>query len=489
MSTERGASASAGKVRRVDLFIAGAWVRGGAGTRDVIGPAAEEPVAAVALADGKDVGAAVAGAAESSRLWSATAPTERGAILARAAALVRDRLEDLALALTLEQGKTLAESRGELGRAAETLAWNGEEAGRIEGTLLQGRSPGSTRRLVPRPVGIVAAFTAWNFPAVLVARKVGAALAAGCPVVLKAAEEAPMTAAGLVRCLIDAGLPRGVLSLVFGDPPAVARRLIEAPEIAAVSFTGSTRVGREIAALAAPGLKRCVLELGGHAATIVCADANVDHAVATTIPYKFTSAGQSCVAPSRFYVERARYDAFVERFTAAARAITVGDGRDPDVRMGPVANARRLQAMTAFTDDALRRGGRLLCGGRRLERRGYFFEPTVLADVPDEAAVMNDEPFGPIAPIAPFDAIDEAIERANRVPYGFAGYVFTESLGTASRIVEGLRAGNIGVNQMAPSLPDAPIGGLGHSGLGYEGGRRGIDAFLHDTLVSQTATG
>lgn len=470
----------------VELFVGGAWRAGAAGTAPVIDPATEAAVARVALAGPDDADAAVTAAAGAFRTWAAMPARERGHVLIHAARLVRERIAPLAAGLTAEQGKTLAESRVELERAADTLAWNGEEAGRLAGTVLPGWAARSTRVVEPRPLGVVAAFTAWNFPAVLVARKLGAALAAGCTVVLKAAEEAPMTAAGIVRCLADAGAPPGTVNLVFGDPPATARRLIGAADVAAVTFTGSTLVGREIAGLAAVGLKPCVLELGGHAPAIVGADADVDRAIALTLPAKFASAGQSCVAPSRFYVHRSIYGRFVEDFAAAARAVTVGDGRAAGTRMGPVANPRRIEAMARLTADAAGHGARLVAGGSRVGNRGYFFAPTVLADVPDAAQVMTEEPFGPIAPIAPFDDVDEVLTRANRLPLAFAAYVFTGSASLSARLVSGLKAGNIGVNQMAPSLPDAPVGGLADSGLGYEGGRRGIEAFTHLTLVSTT---
>jgi succinate-semialdehyde dehydrogenase/glutarate-semialdehyde dehydrogenase len=472
--------------KTVELFIGGAWRPGAAGTAPVVDPASEAETARVALAGEADVDAAVAAAAASWRDYAAMPARERGRVLVRAADLVRERIKTLAARLTAEQGKTLAESHAELERAADTLAWNGEEAGRLSGTTLPGWAPGSTRVVEPRPLGVVAAITAWNFPAVLVARKLGAALAAGCTVVLKAAEEAPMTAAGLVRCLADAGLPSGAANLVFGDPPMVARRLIGAPDVAAVTFTGSARVGREIAALAAAGLKPCVLELGGHAPVIVCADADIERALGLTLPAKFASAGQSCVAPSRFYVHGSHYDQFVDRFAEAARAVAVGDGRDPATRMGPLANARRLAAMDRLVTDATARGARLVQGGSRLGNRGFFFAPTVLADVPEDAHVMNEEPFGPIAPIASFEEVDEVLARANRLPFAFAAYVFTDTASIAARLAGGLSAGNIGVNQMAPSLPDAPIGGRRDSGVGYEGGRRGLEAFVHHTLVSTT---
>lgn len=481
MSAERGPAQ-----QPVSLFINGAWQMGAAGLREVIDPATEAPMGAVSLAATAQVDDAVAAAAAAAPAWGRMSPMDRGAILVRAAGLLRDRLEATARLLTLEQGKTLAESRGEITRAIETLAWNGEEAPRIEGMVVAGRVAGTIRRRLPVPIGVVAAFAAWNFPAVLAARKLGAALAAGCPVVLKAAEEAPYTAAAIVDCLAQAGAPAGTVNLLFGDPPAVAARLLAAPAVRKVTFTGSTRIGKELARLAAPDLKRCTFELGGHAPVILCADGDVDAAVAATIPFKFTSAGQSCIAPSRFYLHRSRYAEFVDKFGAAARTIVIGDGLDPATKMGPVANERRLAAMTAFTKDARQHGAAVLLGGKRAARPGWFWEPTVLADVPEAARVMNDEPFGPIAPMTAFDDLDEALGHANRLPYGFAAYAFTASLKTADYVAARLDAGNIGINQMCPSLPDMPIGGVKDSGYGYEGGRAGIEEFLQFRLVSQS---
>jgi succinate-semialdehyde dehydrogenase/glutarate-semialdehyde dehydrogenase len=470
----------------VELFIGGQWKPGEAGTRPVINPASEAAMGHVSLASPAQLDAAIAAAVTARSPWRNAAPADRGGVLLRAAALLGSRLDGLARQLTLEQGKTLAESRGELTRAIETLAWNGEEAARIAGSSAPGRTPGSTRRRQPVPIGVVAAFTAWNFPAVLVTRKLGAALAAGCTVVLKAAEEAPFTAAAVVAALAEARLPAGVVNLVFGDPPSVARHLLAAPAIRKVTFTGSTAVGKEMARLAAADLKRCTFELGGHAPVILAADGDVDSAVAATLAFKFASAGQSCIAPSRFYLQRRRYAEFLEKFTAGARAIVVGDGLDPASKMGPLANPRRLAAMERYSEDARRHGAAVVLGGNRLTRAGWFWAPTVLGDVVDEASVMNEEPFGPIAAMAPFDDLDEAIARANRLAYGFAAYAYTSSLKTAEYVAERLEAGNVGINQMCPALPDMPTGGTGDSGYGYEGGREGIEEFLHFKLVSQS---
>lgn len=474
-------------MRHIELFIDGAWRAGrGGAPLPVINPATERAVAHLAVAGPEDLDDALAAAASGLERWRRVPPVERGAVLAAAAAHIRASTAEWARELTEEQGKTLAESAGEISRAIETFEWNAAEAGRIEGRVIAGRQAGQQRFLLPQPVGVVAAFTAWNFPAVLVARKLAAALAAGCAVILKAAEEAPSIAARIVGALAGAGLPAGAVNLVFGDPRAISRHLLASPVVRKLTFTGSTAVGRELARLAADDLKRCTFELGGHAPVILAEDADLEAAVTATLPYKFATAGQSCVAPSRFYIHESLYPRFLDRFIEGARAITVAEGTEQGARMGPLANARRLAAMERLTTDAEARGARLLLGGRRLPRAGYFFPPTVLADVPEEAAVMNEEPFGPIAPCAPFRDLDEAYTRANRLRYGFAAYLFTRSLKTAAEAGERLSAGNIGINQMSPSLPDAPIGGLMDSGYGYEGGREGLAEFLHVRLVNQT---
>jgi succinate-semialdehyde dehydrogenase/glutarate-semialdehyde dehydrogenase len=471
------------------LSVDGKRRSGGAGQLAVVDPSTGAQIGTVACADRADVAEALRAARAAFPAWSTTRASSRGAILKRAAALLTDRADAVAALLMTEAGKTRAEARGEVGRAIETLQWNGEEAGRIQGRIIAGAADGSQRYSLPTPLGVVAAFTAWNFPAVLGARKLGAALAAGCTVVLKAAEIAPATAAALVDVLIEAGLPDGAVNLVFGDPPAIAEQLLSSPAVKATTFTGSTAVGRQLAALAAPRLIRCVFELGGHAPVIVCEDADVDAVVAITEPAKFGSAGQSCVAPSRYIVHRSIYPQLVDALARRARSLTLGPGSDPATTMGPVAHQGRVDAMVTLTDDAVSRGARLVTGGRQAPRDGFFFEPTVLAEVPADAAIMTEEPFGPIAAVVAFDDFDEAIAIANATTYGFAAYVFTDSLTRREQAVRELDASNIGINQLAPSLPDAPLGGIAASGLGYEGGTEGILSFMQLRLLSQSAAG
>ena len=478
---------SADGVGDVELLVDGAWREGGAGRLEVVDPSTERAAGSVSLAGDGDLDSALAAAERAFPDWAATPAHERGAVLRRASELVGERAPAIARMLSTEAGKLPGEAAAEVARAAETLRWTGEEAGRVEGRAIAGRAPGSERTSYPLPVGVVAAFSAWNFPAFLAARKLAAALAAGCTVVYKAAEETPRTAAEIVRAIADAGAPAGVVNLVFGDPPAVSERLIAAPAVQAVTFTGSTAVGRVIAQLAARGPKRCVLELGGHAPVVVCEDGDVELAVGSTLAAKFGSAGQSCVAPSRFLVHASRYDEFAERFTAAAAALQVAAPDEDGGQMGPVISARRVEAMERLCDDAVAAGARVLCGGRRLARAGYFWPPTVLADVPAGAAIMREEPFGPLAPLSPFGELDDAIARANGTPYAFAAYLFTDSRRARARALRGLHATNVGINQMAPSMPDAPLGGMRASGYGYEGGRDGIQAFQHLRLVSESA--
>lgn len=474
--------------RDAQLFVAGAW-RDGAGWLDVVDPSTEERAGRVALAAPADVDEAVRAASAAFPAWAATPGHERGAVLARAAAQLEARADEAIGGLMREAGKTRADATGEVRRAADTLRWAGEEAGRVDGQLLQGLARDARRLLIPTPLGVVAAFTAWNFPAFLTARKVASALAAGCTVVLKPSERAPSAALAVVRALADAGVPAGALDVVFGEPRVVAAQLLGARAVRAVTFTGSTAVGREIAQLAAPDLKRCVLELGGHAPVIVAEDADLDLALRSLVPAKYGSAGQSCLAPSRVFVHERRYEEFVDGYARAARALRVGNPEtDPAVQMGPVISAERLGVMARLTADALARGARVVCGGERAGERGFFWSPTVVADVPDDAELMREEPFGPISAVASFGSLEDAIRRANATGYAFGAYVFTGSLRTREVVLRDLRASNIGINQMAPSLPDAPLGGMLDSGYGYEGGAEGIRAFQHLRLVSETGS-
>lgn len=471
-----------------DLLIDGIWTVGEAGRLDNVDPGSAEVIGQVTMAGGEQIDAAIDAADAAFSAWSTLPAADRGAVLRRAADLLAERVETAAATLLLETGKTEADARGEIGRCIDTLRWNGEQATRIQAVSHQGILPGSRRHSVPTPLGVVAVITAWNFPAVLASRKLGAALAAGCTVVFKASEFAPATSRLVVEALIEAGLPHGVVNLVFGDPAMVSARLTGSPTIKALTFTGSTAVGKLLAAQAAPNLIRTVMELGGHAPVVVMDDADIDHVVATTAPAKFGSAGQSCVAPSRYYVHEALYVEFVEKLTAKAASYVVGHGTDQAVTMGAVAHQGRVDALRRLVEDARAKGGRVTTGGRALARRGYYFEPTIVADLPldSDAELLREEPFGPVATVSSFTSVDEAVEAANTAPYSFAAYVFTNSLKAKDTLTAALNASNIGVNQLAPSLPDVPLGGLGNSGYGYEGGLEGILAFTQLRLVSES---
>jgi succinate-semialdehyde dehydrogenase/glutarate-semialdehyde dehydrogenase len=338
---------------------------------------------------------------------------------------------------------------------------------------------------VQEPVGIVAAFTPWNFPVLTPARKMGGALAAGCSLILKASEETPGACVEMVRCFADAGLPAGVLNLVFGVPAEVSEHLLAKDAVRKISFTGSIPVGKHLAALAAKGMKRTTMELGGHSPVVVFADADAEKAADTIAAFKYRNAGQVCISPTRFYVQEDAYKKFLARFTDYAKGIKLGDGLEKGITMGPMANARRIDAMESFVADARSRGGNVVTGGKRHSNQGFFYEPTIVTEVPDDSKVMTQEPFGPIAPIVTFKTFDEVVERANSLPYGLAAYAFTSSNATAAAIGEAIESGMVGVNSVAVSTPETPFGGVKESGHGSEGGIEGLGAYLNTKFISQ----
>ena len=459
------------------LFINGSWKIGeGRDLFPVVDPASGATIGEVPMASPADLDEALEAADQGFKLWRAAPAEQRGAVLKKAAALLRERAEPIARLLTLEQGKPLTEARAEVLSSAQYFEWCGEEATRIYGRTLM--RPTGQRALVTRqPIGPVAAFSPWNFPVYLMAKKLGQALAVGCSVVAKPPEETPGCTGALMRCLADAGLPAGVAQLVHGVPDAVSRHLLASPVIRKVSFTGSVPVGRHLMRLAADGLKRVTMELGGHAPVLVFADCALDKTLDLVVPQKFRNAGQVCVSPTRFYVQEPIYDRFVAGFAERAKAVTTGHGLSADTRMGPLANARRPGAIAALVDDAAAKGARVLAGGHR-GADGFFFEPTLLADVPDSADIMANEPFGPVAVTAPFSTLDDAVEKANRLPFGLAAFAFTEGLRTANLLGDAIEAGMVGINTFAISTPDAPFGGVKDSGFGSEGGIEGMDGYL-----------
>jgi succinate-semialdehyde dehydrogenase/glutarate-semialdehyde dehydrogenase len=468
----------------VRMHIAGEWCQGGTGaTSPITNPATGEVIGQVPLATAGDLDRALAAADAGFRTWRATPIARRTAILHAAADLLTERAGEVGRIMTLEQGKPLAEAAGEARRVAGTLRWHAEDARRAYGRIIPSE-PGTLLTVRREPIGPVAAFTPWNFPAGGPMRKISSALAAGCSIVIKASEETPATAAALVECFADAGLPAGVLNLVFGEPAEVSSHLIASPVVRLVAFTGSVPVGRALAAAAGRAMKPSLMELGGHAPVLVCADADPVTAARRAARAKFANAGQVCTSPSRFLVHESLIDAFTDAFTAAAEAVVTGDGLAEGTTMGPLANERRLAAMERLTADAVRHGAKLLTGGERLDRPGWFFPPTVLRDVPPDAEVLREEPFGPIAPIVPFTGLDDALAVANSLPYGLAAYGFTRSAATAERLSDGLEAGILSLNHCGGSVHEAPSGGVKDSGYGREGGPEALDAYLVTKRVS-----
>jgi succinate-semialdehyde dehydrogenase/glutarate-semialdehyde dehydrogenase len=465
--------------RTLSLHIEGRWhAAGSAGWRAVVDPATGEAIGRLPLAGAEEVDAAADAAARGHASWRRCSALQRCAVLQRAAGLLRERARSIAATLTAEQGKPIAEALREATLSADIVDFQAEEAKRLYGRTVAPRADEVLSHTVMRqPIGPVAAFTAWNFPVNLPARKLAAALAAGCSVVLKPAEETPGSAVALVDCLLDAGLPDNVVQLLFGDPALVSSRLIAHPAIAKVSLTGSVAVGRSLAEQCARHDKRFSGELGGHAPVIVAADADVDAVLKLSVPAKFRNAGQVCASPIRFFVARPLYERFVDGFVAGARALKLGPGADPATQMGPLAHERRLAEMQRFVEDAQARGAHIACGGRRVDRPGWFFEPTVITGAPPASRVMQDEPFGPIAAIAPFDTLDEAIARANALPYALGAYGFTRDLGVAHRLGDELDAGMVGINHYGVSQPELPFGGRKASGDGVEMGAEGPLAY------------
>ena len=458
------------------MFIDGSWRTGeGRDEFTVVNPATGGGIGQLPLATAGDLDEALAAAERAFPLWRATDTDGRAAILRKAGALLRERVEEIARLLTQEQGKPLAEARGEVFEAAQMFDWYAEEIRRDYGRLLV-RPAGQRAMVIHQPVGVVATFTPWNFPLYLLAKKVAAAVAAGCAVISKPPEETPASTGAMARALFDAGLPKGVFQLVHGVPDMVSRHLIASPIVRKVSFTGSVPVGKHLMHLAADGVKRLTLELGGHAPVLIFDDCDLDKTLDMVVAQKFRNAGQVCVSPTRFYVQEAIYDAFVKGFGERTAKVVTGDGLVDSTKMGPLANARRPGAIGALVEDARRRGARVIAGGEPVEG-GFFFQPTLLADVPVDADIMNHEPFGPVAVTRPFRDFDEAIEQANRLPYGLAAFAFTENGRRANLLGDALDAGMVGINSFAISSADAPFGGVKDSGFGSEGGKEGLETY------------
>jgi succinate-semialdehyde dehydrogenase/glutarate-semialdehyde dehydrogenase len=470
----------------INLYVAGEWrPASSGGTRPVVNPANEEEIGTIADASADDLDKALSAAQHGFSVWRNTGSWDRAAKLRKVAELIRERVETIAAIMSLETGKPVAEAKGETGAAADQFEWYSEETKRIYGQTIEARTADGRMAVIYQPVGVVAAFSAWNFPALLPARKIAAALAAGCSIIIKPAGESPGSCAELVRACHDAGIPEGVVNLVTGNSSMIAEHLIKSPVVRKVSVTGSVPVGKQILHLAADGVKKVSMELGGHGPVIVFEDADPEKAAETCAATKFRNCGQVCISPSRFYVHESSYATFSARFAEVAKSIKVGDGLDPDTQMGPMANPRGLETAKAMVADAVARGAQILAGGAAPSdrNRGYFFEPTVLGNVPDDAMIMTEEPFGPVAPLTTFTDYDEVMARANSLPFGLAGYIFSNSLGTATRAYEDLEVGMVGVNEMLLATAEAPFGGIKESGMGREGGALGIHDYLEPKYV------
>ena len=474
----------------VHLFIDGAWCKGSGGrTMPILNPATGAPMANLARAEIADLDRALAAADRGFKQWRKVSAFERYKIMRKAAELLRARADGIARLMSMENGKPLADARMETLAGADMIDWFAEEGRRAYGRIVPSRAEGIQQLVFKEPVGPVAAFTPWNFPLNQVVRKLSGALAAGCSIIVKPPEETPASPAQLVQAFADAGVPAGVINLVYGVPSEISEYLIPHPLIRKITFTGSTPVGKQLAALAGLHMKRVTMELGGHAPAIVFEDADVERAAKLLASAKFRNAGQVCVSPTRLLVQETVYDRFVANFVAAARALKVGHGVDAGVQMGPLANQRRLIAMEAFVADALEQGAKLATGGHRMTGPGYdggfFFEPTVLTDVPLTARIMNEEPFGPVAPLIRFKDFDGVVAEANRLPWGLAAYAYTSSLKTASAIGAAFESGMVSINHHGLALPEIPFGGVKDSGYGSEGGSEAIEAYLNTKMITQ----
>jgi succinate-semialdehyde dehydrogenase/glutarate-semialdehyde dehydrogenase len=430
-----------------------------------------------------DLDDALAAAEKGFAVWRNTSPAKRAQIILKAAALIRERVNEMALAMTLEQGKPIEQARLEILRGCDIIEWDATEGLRLYGRVIPGE-PGMRHTVLRQPIGPVAAFSPWNFPMSSPARKVAGALSSGCSIVLKASEETPAGAVQLVRAFHDAGLPAGVLNLVFGNPVEISEYLIAQTRIRLVTFTGSVPVGKHLAEMAGRYMKPAIMELGGHAPVIVCDDVDPVATAGTSVIGKSRNAGQVCVAPTRFFVQESIYEQFAQSFAERATQLKVGNGLDPSIQMGPLANARRIDAMETLVADAKAKGARVLAGGHRIGNRGYFFPLTVLADLPDDARAMNEEPFGPLALVNPVKTLDEAIEKANSLPYGLAGYAFTRSAANADHLADDLEVGNLSINHFVAAIAETPFGGVKDSGYGREGGTEGLQCYTIAKNVS-----
>jgi succinate-semialdehyde dehydrogenase / glutarate-semialdehyde dehydrogenase len=470
----------------LSLYINGQFLKGG-GRReqDVFNPATDEVVGKLPHAGVADLDLALASAQKAFESWRKTSPMEKSRILRKVAELSRERAKDIGRNMTLDMGKPLNEAVAEVVACSEHADWAAEECRRIYGRVVPARSDGVRQMVLKEPIGVVAAFSPWNFPYNQAIRKIVSALGAGCTIIIKGPEDAPSAVVAIARMFHEAGLPPGCLNLVWGVPSEVSTHLIQSPIVRKISFTGSVPVGKQLAALAGSLMKPATMELGGHSPVIVCDDADVEAAADIMAGSKFRNAGQVCVSPTRFYVQEKAYDKFVARFLDKVSKLKVGPGLEADTKMGPLAHKRRMPAIAGFVEDADARGAKILAGGHKIGDKGNFFEPTVVDEPPDDSKLMTEEPFGPIMGLKKFKELDEAITRANSLPFGLAAYAFTTSTKNAAKIGDGLESGMITINHLGFALAEVPFGGVKDSGYGSEGGTETFDGYLVTKFVTQ----
>lgn len=470
---------------KLALYIDGEFLGGdGRKSQDVINPATLEVLGQLPHATQDDLDRALAAAQRAFESWKRTSPVERAAILRKVAELSRQNAKEIGRNMTLDQGKPLAESVGEIMSCSEHVDWHAEECRRIYGRVIPPRNPDVRQFVVREPIGVCAAFTPWNFPYNQAIRKIAAALGAGCTIVLKGPEDSPSAVMAIARMFHEAGLPKGCLNIVWGEPAKISDYLIRSPIVRKVSFTGSVPVGKQLAALAGAHMKRVTMELGGHSPVLVFDDADIDRAAQMLAKFKIRNAGQVCVSPTRFYVQKGAYEQFLAKFTEVLKGIKVGDGLEAGTEMGPLAHERRVPTMAKFVEDARKHGGKVVLGGEAPDRKGFFFNPTVVTDLPDNSMLMTEEPFGPVAPVVRFDDTDEVLRRANSLPFGLSSYVFTNSLQTATKVSNALEAGMVNINHFGSALAETPFGGIKDSGIGSEGGQETFDGYLVTKFIT-----
>lgn len=471
---------------KLALYINGQFLEAeGRETMAVVNPATQEVIGQLPMATQADLDSALESAAKAFESWKKTSPMQRSEILRKVAQLSRDRAQEIGRNITQDMGKPLAEAVGEVVACADHADWHAEECRRIYGRIVPARNPNVRQMVLREPIGVCAAFSPWNFPYNQAIRKVSAAIAAGCTIILKGPETAPSAVMAIAKAFHEAGLPPGVLNIVWGDPPFISDYLIRSPIVRKISFTGSVAVGKQLAALAGAHMKRSTMELGGHSPVLVFEDADVDLAAKQLANFKVRNAGQVCVSPTRFYVHQKVYDRFLAEFVGALKQVRLGNGLDPDTQMGPLANQRSVPRMARFVEDALQHGGQVVLGGEKLDQIGNFFPPTVITGLSDDAMLMNEEPFGPVVPVVPFTDADEVIRKANHLPFGLSSYVFTNSLQTAHLAATGLESGMVNINHFGSALPETPFGGVKDSGIGSEGGMETFDGYLVTKFVTQ----